>query len=160
MTPIPRRRQTCSPKWFKEHPRVKVLKTLCVIVYKCCWPSPAQSFSGPRPMGLATIFYCLRFETSLFVAFYDSQGYGGGIRPRVHTGNTHICQSSRPKLASRRPDIKLYTSSFLGLSSKHVFRCCVDRLHLAVVTQTFLYALPRNRCLCHNLGDVFQQTVT
>jgi hypothetical protein len=39
--------------------------------------SPAQSFSGPRPLGLVTIFYCLRFETSLFVASYDSQGYGG-----------------------------------------------------------------------------------
>jgi hypothetical protein len=58
---------------------------------------------------LMTTFYCLRFETSstwraryispknrvaqlypqgtkfLFVASYDSQGYGGGIRPRLHT---------------------------------------------------------------------------
>jgi hypothetical protein len=33
-----------------------------------------------------TIFYCLRFETSLFVASYNSQGYGGRIRPRLHTG--------------------------------------------------------------------------
>jgi hypothetical protein len=60
-------------------------------------------------------FYCLRFETpsnlkgqvtvfksprirvaqlypqaldSLFVASYESQGYGGGIRPRLHTGHT------------------------------------------------------------------------
>jgi hypothetical protein len=31
-------------------------------------------------MGLVTTIYCLRFETSLFVASYDSQGYGGGIR--------------------------------------------------------------------------------
>jgi hypothetical protein len=29
-----------------------------------CWISPAQSFSGPSPLGLATIFCCLRFETS------------------------------------------------------------------------------------------------
>jgi hypothetical protein len=43
--------------------------------------SPAQSFSGPSPMGFVTTFYCLRFETSLFVASYDSQGCGGGIRP-------------------------------------------------------------------------------
>jgi hypothetical protein len=50
------------------------------------WLSPAQSFSGPSPVALMTIFYCLRFETSLFVAVYDSQGYGGGIRPRLHTG--------------------------------------------------------------------------
>jgi hypothetical protein len=47
----------------------------------CCWSLPAQSFSGPSPLVLATIFYCLRFETSLFVASYDSQGHGGGIRP-------------------------------------------------------------------------------
>jgi hypothetical protein len=41
---------------------------------------------GPTPVGLMTILYCLRFETSLFVASYDSQGYGGGIRPCLHTG--------------------------------------------------------------------------
>jgi hypothetical protein len=56
------------------------------VVYNCCWPSPAQSFPGPSPVGLVTIFYCLRLETSLFVASYDPQGYGGGIRPRLHTG--------------------------------------------------------------------------
>jgi hypothetical protein len=32
------------------------------VVYNCCWPSPAQLFSSPSPLGLATIFYCLRFE--------------------------------------------------------------------------------------------------
>jgi hypothetical protein len=52
----------------------------------CCWPFPAQSFSGPSPLGITTIIYCVRFETSLFVASYDSQGHGGGIRPRLHTG--------------------------------------------------------------------------
>jgi hypothetical protein len=56
------------------------------VVYNCCWPSPAQSFSGPSPVGLVTIFYCLRFETSCFVASYDSQGYAGGIKPCLHTG--------------------------------------------------------------------------
>jgi hypothetical protein len=57
-------------------------------VYNCCLPSPAQSFSGLAPVGLATVFYCLRFETSLFVSSYDSQDYGGGIRPLLHTGVT------------------------------------------------------------------------
>jgi hypothetical protein len=52
----------------------------------CCWPLPAQSFLGPSPLGLETIFYCLRFETSLFIASYDSQGHGGGIQLRLHTG--------------------------------------------------------------------------
>jgi hypothetical protein len=58
------------------------------VVYNCCWPSQAQLFSGPSPVGPANVFYCLRFETSLFVASYDSQGYGGGIQPRFHTGFT------------------------------------------------------------------------
>jgi hypothetical protein len=58
------------------------------VVYFCCWPSPAQSFSGPSSVGLITIFYSLRFETSLFVASYDSQGYGGGIRNPLHTGHS------------------------------------------------------------------------
>jgi hypothetical protein len=31
----------------------------------CSWSSPAQSFSGPSPTGLVTIFYCLRLETPL-----------------------------------------------------------------------------------------------
>jgi hypothetical protein len=58
---------------------------VCICI--CCWSSPAQSFSGPSPLDLATIFYCLSFETSLFVASYDSQVHGGGIRPRLHTGH-------------------------------------------------------------------------
>jgi hypothetical protein len=37
-------------------------------------------------VGLATVFYCLRFEASLFVASYDAQGYGVGIAPRLHAG--------------------------------------------------------------------------
>jgi hypothetical protein len=48
--------------------------------------SLVSAFSGPSPVGLLTGFYCLRFETSLFVASYDWQGYGRGIRPRLHTG--------------------------------------------------------------------------
>jgi hypothetical protein len=56
------------------------------VVHNCCWSWPAQPFPGPSPVGLATIFYCVRFETFLFVASYDSQGYGGGFRPRLHTG--------------------------------------------------------------------------
>jgi hypothetical protein len=37
----------------------------------CRWPLRAQPFSGPSPLGLATVFYCLRFETSLFFGSYD-----------------------------------------------------------------------------------------
>jgi hypothetical protein len=47
------------------------------------------------PVGLVTIFYCLRFETSLFVVTYDSQGYGGGIRQRLHRGIMNFEDSLR-----------------------------------------------------------------
>jgi hypothetical protein len=33
------------------------------VVYNYRWCSPAQSFWGLSPVGLATIFYCLRFES-------------------------------------------------------------------------------------------------
>jgi hypothetical protein len=32
------------------------------LVYNCCWPSPAHSFSGSSIAGLMTRFYCLKFE--------------------------------------------------------------------------------------------------
>jgi hypothetical protein len=92
--------QSASLSWNKAHiwglrPNFYYYQTVVVyvgrslwrenesVVYNCYWSSPAQSFSGPTTVGLVTIFYCLRFETSLF-ASYDSQGYGGGIRPRLH----------------------------------------------------------------------------
>jgi hypothetical protein len=50
---------------------------------------PAQSLSGPSPLGLVTIFYCLRFETSLFVTSYYSHS-----TPPSHGLNTFF--SARP----------------------------------------------------------------
>jgi hypothetical protein len=65
-------------------------------VCNCYWSSPAQSFSGPSPVGLLAIFYCLRFETSLFITSYDSQGHGGGIRPRLHCRTLLIITLHKP----------------------------------------------------------------
>jgi hypothetical protein len=42
--------------------------------------------ADPRQRSSLGSDYCLRFETSLFVSSSDSQGHGGGIRPRLHTG--------------------------------------------------------------------------
>jgi hypothetical protein len=64
------------------------------VVYSCCWCSSGQSFSGPSPVGLVTIFYFLRFETSLSVASCGSQGFGGGIRPRLHMGFSRMLSLS------------------------------------------------------------------
>jgi hypothetical protein len=94
--------------------------------YNCCWPSPAQSFSGSSSVGLATIFYCLRFETSLFVASCDSQGYGGGIRPLLHTGYSRI-NYLFPFITSGRTAYKL--------------------LLLKILLFVFVYSLLRKRVL-------------
>jgi hypothetical protein len=51
------------------------------------------SFSGPSHLGLATILYCLLFETSLFFASYDSQGHGGGIRLRLSLSSSELSLS-------------------------------------------------------------------
>jgi hypothetical protein len=85
-------------------------------VYNCCWSSPAQSFLGTSPSGPWPYFtvsdsrlpqsggpgspiyfprnrvarLCLQALGFLFVASYDSQGYGGGI----HSLPLHNYQSS------------------------------------------------------------------
>jgi hypothetical protein len=55
-----------------------------VCLFICCWPSPAQSFSGPGPgpLVLATIFYCLRFP---FSSPPTTRRVSGTIRPCLHT---------------------------------------------------------------------------
>jgi hypothetical protein len=49
---------------------------------------PSVVFPDQSPLGLVTIFQCLRFETFLFVSSYDSQGHGEDIRTRLHTAVT------------------------------------------------------------------------
>jgi flagellar basal body P-ring protein FlgI len=55
----------------------------------------SQIEDSPNLEGQALVFLSLRNRVaqlypqalgSLFVASYDSHGYGGGIRPRLHTG--------------------------------------------------------------------------
>jgi hypothetical protein len=67
---------------------------LLVINYYCLtvmvlslWGALSDERMGLSFVYAATIFYCLRFETSLFIASYDLQGHGGGIRSRLHTGS-------------------------------------------------------------------------
>jgi hypothetical protein len=58
-------------------------------------------------------FYCLRFETSLFVASYDTQGYGGGIRPRLHAGYCRFSTELFFITTSHGPNRKYRSQQFL-----------------------------------------------
>jgi hypothetical protein len=54
---------------------------------------------GSSPMILVSIFRCLRYKTSLFVASYDSQSHGGGAGPHFYTGFNN-CTASPHYIAS------------------------------------------------------------
>jgi hypothetical protein len=88
-------------------------------------------------MGLVTIFYCLRFETSLFVASYDPQGYGGGIRPRLHTEGTEFLFPYT--LISSRHEPRTENTAFIVAYS----------LPRDVLTES----LPSNRSMTKNLSS-------
>jgi hypothetical protein len=98
----------------------------------CCWALPAQSFSGPSPLNLATIFYCLRFEISRFVASYDSQGHGGGIRPHLHTGATAVVAITPrhwPHRKHRVSNIKTIVA-WIFVASERVYRAVAQKRSL------------------------------
>jgi hypothetical protein len=60
-------------------------------VYNCCWSSSAQSFSGPSPVGLVTIFYSPRFKTSLVCRFLRLAGLRWNYStPPPHAALTEI----------------------------------------------------------------------
>jgi hypothetical protein len=93
---------------------------VCNLLYNCFWALSEQSLVGRSPAELTTIFYCLIWDSpnlvgqipvfisprnrmpqlypralgSLFVASYDSQGYGGGILTRLHTELMYILRAS------------------------------------------------------------------
>jgi hypothetical protein len=111
--------------------------------YNCCWSSPVQSFSGLSPVGLVTIFYCLRFETSVFVASYDSQGCGGGIRSHLHAGKW-LSSKLVPLITPRHGPRNKHRSSLL-----YFIRCNGNMFVCkAVIQQRLPYICSfRGRCL-------------
>jgi hypothetical protein len=126
-----------------------------VLICNCCWSSPAQLFSGPSPAGLVNTFYCLRFETSLFVASYDSQGYGTGIRHRLHTEFTGEWTELSLLELRGEPNISHHVLHFLCYS---VFFCVYPlQVESAYRTVAQQWIIPRlffatrtclpNRCL-------------
>jgi hypothetical protein len=99
-------------------------------------------------LGLATVIYCLRFETSLFVASYDSQGHGGGIRPRLHKGE-HFNWLYPLLITSEHGPYREH-SSFVFAPGLLAAEMCLPRRWIATENTVFLllWALHSNgRCL-------------
>jgi hypothetical protein len=111
---------------------------------------PRQSFSVPSHVGLATKFYCLRFETSLFVAPYDLQGHGGGIRPR------HRLSCLRSSLYSLGSDSTENTVSIIiaeqYLDCRFLIRCRGNLFIASLPSNERLLWLPYSifQASCHN----------
>jgi hypothetical protein len=115
---------------------------------------PVQSFWDPSPLGLATIFYCLRFETSLFVASYDSQSRGGGIRPRLHMGLFRLLRQSS---LSYKPSVRQRKTHLASLLRKHrVYRRCWATLpkvvYCCVATTTLRLGSARRNTALHTVA--------
>jgi hypothetical protein len=111
---------------------------------------------GPSPFGLVTIFYCLRFETSLFVASYDSQGHGGGIRPRLQTRlNESVILGTSYNSSARTPRKKSRFIKNVSLPR----RCLViDVLLLRILLYTVSSNAIFSRQLASRLGTSFWRT--
>jgi hypothetical protein len=123
------------------------------VVNHCCWTSPTQSFLGSSPAGLLTTVSDSRLPNlegqvpvfispsnmvtqlypqvlhSLFVASYDSQGCGGGIRNRLHTGIKQWISSKLYIKLQSVPHRKHITSPLQSTTGK----CCLGKQSLFVV---------------------------
>jgi hypothetical protein len=120
--------------------------------FVCAAGFASAVFLGRSPEGLPTVFYCLRFETSLFVTSYDSQGHGGGIRPRLHTDVLLATSSLRPRyIAPARTTQKTSLSLLrvLSLQGKHVHRDVSQQRLLCC--SLFTQLLHGNGSTCHNM---------
>jgi hypothetical protein len=146
--------------WALSMKRERVCRLQLLLV------SPAQSFPGPGPgpMGLATIFYCLRFETSLFIVSYDSQSCDGSIEPASTRDElTVIVGFSLYSLGSDHgtENIRSLAMNIAVPRGEHLLRhwfyrklsdCCMRfRLPGNVFTESF----PSNGSACHNMFSVY-----
>jgi hypothetical protein len=127
------------------------------VVYIRCWSSPAQSFSGPSPAGIMTIFYCLRFETPPAWRAGSPYLYPSGTGRPSYTPRHWVSFSSPP--ATRRTTVEEFELAFApGTNSsltcpaynisasthKTHFLCC----SAIVAVEICLYSrLLRRRCL-------------
>jgi hypothetical protein len=95
------------------------------VVYSCCWFSPAQSLLGLSPVGLVTIFYCLRFETPATWRTRSPYLYPPGTGWPSYTPTHWVPISSPP--TTRRATVEV--SEYRSPSQTVRVLFCVIRYH-------------------------------
>jgi hypothetical protein len=81
-------------------------------------------------------------QTSLFVASYDSQGHGGGIRPRLHTGTSQFPFPYSP-ISSRHGPRTENTAPLLLRAGPCLQSCCLaTRCNIIIHKYAIILQLP------------------
>jgi hypothetical protein len=104
---------------------------------------PVQSFSGPSLLGLATIFYCLRFETSfssplttrrVTVEVFDSASTRG---LDLHSRMCSLCSLESNRIENKPSN----NSSIVAWASVAAETCLPSRYHATdnVITSQYSY---------------------
>jgi hypothetical protein len=157
------------------------------VVYNCCWPSPAQSFSVPSPGGLMTTFYCLSIETPPIWRARSTHLYPPGKRWPCYSRRHWVPFLSPPTTrratmevfdpASTRVNISISSSNrCLNLSSdlfqshfstRIFYFCIVFLTHVTCPTHcilldliTLILCVERNQLWSWGLCNFLHSTVT
>jgi hypothetical protein len=115
----------------------------------------ARLFLCPSPLRLATIIFSLRFETSRFVASYDSQGHCGSILLGLHTERNNgwmiSCVSTHELPNNKHSTLEWRHILRGGLFTEHCVVtgweriCDVSRTLLCAIHEFTCYRLPMIR---------------
>jgi hypothetical protein len=100
------------------------------------WVCPLHMLLFPAstvPLGSETTHHCLKFETSLFFASYESQGHGGGIQTCLHMGRlSTLVVASLYNLSTDYTEHTTFDSSSTVASTSVAVETCLPSYCLAM----------------------------
>jgi hypothetical protein len=92
-------------------------------------------------------YFTVSYLRPLFVASYDSQGYGGGIRPRLHTGDCFSFGILLTYIDAARTRITENTCHMFAIHPVHWRAGWTYRKHPSIVAFTSVAGCLPSRCL-------------
>jgi hypothetical protein len=105
-----------------------------------------------QPGGSHPCIYIPQALGSLFVASYDSQGYGGGIRSHLHTGSCHITSERTDRENNFNPISKEMFVDHPYLRKRRSVTGGFPRMRVSV--NVFADSFPSNGSTCHDIHYV------